>query len=312
MRTVSVHILSTLLLLVALQGKSIPDQVSIKTWEDSVSHYLQMVQNSEKDQERIRANHHLVRVMEKTLSHPEAIEYSFPELDKMGVLDAPDGRFRLFNWNLPYDDQTHDYFAYLIIRKRKGGTKVTPLREATEEKKSPVRESPQKPEKRDHDLEYQTLGANEWPGALYYKIIPVERRKKTYYTLLGWDGNDRLTTKKVIEVLHFGQNDEVKLGAPIFRENTTGKRKRPRFRVIFEYTNKAVMTLNYEEKQERIVFDHLEPRQENLEGMYEFYGPTLSYDAYVLNRKKEVWEFREKVKTRNPDRGKKYIDPEDP
>ena len=39
------------------------------------------------------------------------------------------------------------------------------------------------------------LSENSWFGALYYKIIPVVKNK-TYYTLLGWDGNDMFSNKK--------------------------------------------------------------------------------------------------------------------
>ena len=48
-----------------------------------------------------------------------------------------------------------------------------------------------------------TVGeASKWYGMLYYKIVPVKIKRKKYYTLLGWDGNDKITAKKIIDVLY--------------------------------------------------------------------------------------------------------------
>ncbi len=49
------------------------------------------------------------------------------------------------------------------------------------------------------------------------------------------------------------------------------------------------MTLEYDRKNKQIIFDHLAPPNSQYEGIYSFYGPDLSYDAYVLN--KDRWQL---------------------
>lgn len=53
------------------------------------------------------------------------------------------------------------------------------------------------------------------------------------------------------------------------------------------------MVIRYDEKSRIIVMDHLEPAQRLMVGHPEFYGPDLSYDAYVLTD--DGWEFQSDI-----------------
>ena len=53
------------------------------------------------------------------------------------------------------------------------------------------------------------------------------------------------------------------------------------------------MTLRYDDKYERILFDHLSPESKNLVGHYSYYVPDLSYDAFELKNGK--WYLKEDV-----------------
>jgi len=137
--------------------------------------------------------------------------------------------------------------------------------------------------------ETKVLVPKMWYGALYYKIIYDKKLSKNYYTLLGWDGNNNLTNKKIIDVIDVGNNGTIKLGAPIFKNK--GKTKK---RVLFEYSENVVMSLKYHPKEKKIVFDFLVPASSSLEGIYEYYGPSLNrFDAYFFNENK--WNYQEDV-----------------
>ena len=69
-------------------------------------------------------------------------------------------------------------------------------------------------------------------------------------------------------------------------------------RVMFEYNAKTTMTLRYNTAVSAIVFDHLAPKEDYLENQFQFYGPDLSYDAFILRRGK--WNFEEEVDVQNP------------
>ena len=67
----------------------------------------------------------------------------------------------------------------------------------------------------------------QWYGARYYEIVPlIVSGQNTSYVLLGWKGNTNKTSKKVIEVLSF-KNDELQFGKTIFQgpKNTEVKNR---------------------------------------------------------------------------------------
>lgn len=197
---------------------------------------------------------------------------------------SEDRYFRILNWNVRLDDGRFKYHCLVQTK-----TKTIDLIDKTEEIRNP---------------EAAGLTPSKWYGAHYYEIVKVKRRKKTYYTLLGWKGNDRLTTKKVIEVFRFSAKDELQLGDNVF--DMAGKSPK---RVIFEYAAEVSMSLKYDPQQKRIIFDHLSPRSSDLAGQFQFYSPDLSYDAFRL--KKGKWKFEEDIDARNPGniRDKQFKEP---
>jgi hypothetical protein len=196
-------------------------------------------------------------------------------------VDAPDGRFRLFTWNVPNLTGGHRYEGLLLMPDGKR-QQVIELRDRTADVSAP---------------EVPELGPDRWYGALYYQVIPVKKGGKTYYTLLGWKGFNKVETRKVIEVLSF-RGGTARFGAPLFG---TGKVKKQR--VVFGYSFQATMTLRYESGQERIVLDHLVPSRADLEGQWAFYGPDMSYDAYVWE--KGHWRFVRDIDARDDRRDNK-------
>ncbi len=74
------------------------------------------------------------------------------------------------------------------------------------------------------------LKADSWYGAVYYEIIEKKIGKSVYYFLLGWQGNDRLTTRKVIDVIYFDFWDNLTFGAPVFSDED----KKLKHRLIFD------------------------------------------------------------------------------
>jgi hypothetical protein len=50
------------------------------------------------------------------------------------------------------------------------------------------------------------------------------------------------------------------------------------------------MSLNYDDARNRIIFDHLSPESQSMEGFREFYVPDMSYDALKFANNKWVLE----------------------
>jgi hypothetical protein len=224
-----------------------------------------------------------------SFNQPEVFDYPFAQL-KFCTLISKDHHIRLLNWNLPYRDGSYKYFCFLLIwdEERKNYTWVELLDSMHE---------PEKPESR-------FLTPEKWLGALYFDIIPMTRKgKSTTYTLLGWDGKDNLTTRKVIDALTIS-GDKIRLGANLF-EYQGDTRKR----VILEYSNEVSASVRHYPKKNCIVMDHLSPKSTLMQGIYADYGPDGTYCLFML--KKDKWVFMDEVDISQfaDDDSKPYRDP---
>ena len=241
--------------------------------EDSLEILLNDLRAAKNDWEKEEKNLLFKDYLKETLKENAAFSYPFAKLKTVGFIDSPDGQLRIVNWNVEQEDQTQKYYCFILhYDKRKKAAELSEL----------IDNSYNLPMKPDGILE-----ADNWYGALYYKIIPTDKGSKTVYTLLGWDGNSSMSTMKLIDVLYFS-GDNPKLGSPIFKtKDVTYKR------MFFEHSKKAVMSLKYEQHYDRIIFDHLSPETPDLAGFYSFYVPDFSYDAFVWENNK--WVLHEDV-----------------
>ena len=252
---------------VDITGNKTINQDRIESLANAV---LQELPAKEKDS----INALLIHELDFDLTIKQAFRHSFDKVKSMSILTSPDSSFRIFNWEVSYLDGRNRYECVQIKKIRNNFIL---------EKLEPTDSIFNK-----ESFTQELFNATNWIPALYYKIIPVKTRFQTYYTLLGWDGNDLLTNKKIIEVLWFNKKGKTTFGAGIFRDNRTVQS-----RVIFEYGGQNSMTLNYEEQLDRISFNHLAPPSSTLEGIYEYYGADVSFDAYDWNGK--YWILTQEV-----------------
>ncbi len=264
----------------------------LPAFEDTLMQEQKKLYSSGSDQEKLDANFRLKSTFERALSVEHSFDYSFDSLKEIGRIYSPDKAFRIINWDLARNDGTHDYFGFIQVYNIK---KKTYLLYFLTDKSADIK-----------NAENAIGDANKWFGMLYYKIIPVKVKGKKYYTLLGFDGNDKLTSKKIIDVLSFNTDGSPRFGADLFKL----EKKSPK-RVIFEYAAQAVMSLKYNEDTRQIMFDHLSPSEPKLEGQFQYYGPDFSFDA--LEFKKGKWVYTPDVDARNKSSSKdnRYKDPKD-
>ena len=197
--------------------------------------------------------------------------HQFDTLRFLGQLTSDDGKLRIITFNYPRTDGTFGYHCLILHRAN-----------AQDAHRLFTLKDDQGPWER---LEFKTLDPKNWYGALYYRIVQKRHKKSTYYTLIGWDGHDQLSNRKVIDVLDVS-GTQPRFGSPIFLKDG-----RAQNRLIFEYANDASMALNFQENEGMIVMDHLAPEHPRLKGQFQFYGPDFSYDA--LKFKKGKWHLIE-------------------
>ncbi len=214
------------------------------------------------------------------LSDSSTFNYPFDSLKTISKIKSANGQVRIYTW-LQQSRSTGTYKYFGVVQKmvpKTGKIKLIGLMEL----KSTTAEA--------ESIEFK---ADTWFGAVYYDIIEKKSGKNTYYYLLGWHGNDRLTNKKVIDLLFFDPWDNITFGAPVFSDEN----KRLKYRVVFEFSAQAVMLMRYDKKKKMIVFDHLSPSSSSVKGQYQYYGPDFTYDGYYF--KKGIWYYRKNLDLRN-------------
>ncbi|WP_437919610.1 hypothetical protein [Sphingobacterium sp. LRF_L2] len=241
-------------------------------WQDSLVNLGKYVFSPDLgESERLDKNFVFVKTLVSALKEKHSFIYRFDKLSTISILYSPDDSFRIFSWNVPLNDGSYLYYGAIQKKSKDGKLNLTPLLDKTFEINKP-----------DNSI----LSADNWYGAQYYDIIPWGNR----YILLGWKGHTPEFSQKVIEILQF-KDGAYQLGEMVFLNESTLTRK------IFNFTRQATMYLQFDSTSKNIVFDHLVPINDSLKGVYKYYGPDLSHDAYRI--KDQGLELIENVTVRN-------------
>ncbi|MCB0733491.1 MAG: hypothetical protein KDC76_02855 [Bacteroidetes bacterium] len=246
--------------------------------------------NGVDENERVTSCYYFIQTLKKALQVPNSFEYSFPLLNKVrtvSILKPSDDKFRLFTWNLLLDSGRYMYFGALQMN-RSDSLILYGLYDSSDYLK---------------DVEYETFDNRHWVGALYYQIHPYKYKRKSYYMLFGWDGEDEFINKKVIDVLWFDEDDKPQFGAPVFAVDDEIQS-----RMIFKFAEQAVLLCRYDKQEKLVVYANTVPVNPMQKGMYEYYLPDGSYsylkfskgfwvlfDDLFYDRRKNAHELRNRV-----------------
>lgn len=234
-----------------------------------------------KDEDKLEANQEAKAILKSVLENPESMNAPVDSLKRVSVLKSPDGKLRVFTWNLLFDDLTHTCYGFIQYQAERDKRLLYELKDFYIERDS---------------MERKFSSHAEWYGAIYYDIIEKSDKKNTVYTLLGWRGQNALTQQKIVETLEFDRHDLPNFGKKRLRVGRSRE-----LRAVFIYSIKTQMILRFNEKQDIIVLDHLSPSDPKLQGHYEYYGPDYSYDAFEFD--KGNWYF---VSDIDPERAINY------
>ena len=273
--------------------------------EDSIVNLHRSVISERNSAIRYQQNEELLYILEETLGLNNSISHSFDSLKTIAVLTSPDKKVRIFTWYLIDDKGVHEHYGFLqTYDEATKRYKVYPLIDKWQKVDNPSA---------------KMLRCDNWFGALYTKLIEVKGSTGTYYTLLGWNGGNLFSQYKVIDILTFNDKGVPVFGSPVFRNY--GKNNYI-VRVVFEYSKKGYMALNYEKQSymqrsatknkktnqynttkittDMIVFSRLIPMREGLNNPQSMVGEASLTDAFVEQDGK--WFFKQDVMAGNPDR----------
>jgi hypothetical protein len=249
-----------------------------KEYEDTLKVIANSIIYSQHEIDRYKANEVFIKNLKEVLVYEKSFNFPFESLSTVSKLTSPDRTFRIFNWVLRRDNNSYDYFAIVhYYNKKHKRYEIIPLIDNS----TNIRNAEQK-----------NLDAKNWYGALYYQISYIKKAGRKYYTLLGWDGNDNYSTKKIIDVMYFSGKNKIKFGLPIFKNKTESKK-----RVILEFNSKTSISVKYHKNKKRIVFNHLVPIREDLKGLEEYYIPEGTFNSYDYTNGK--WILNENIEIGN-------------
>jgi len=258
------------------------DSISLlRTYEDSMKSLQYLRINARSDKEKDEANSQLFALMNKALLVPGSFNYPFDSLKTMGFCTASDKQIRIISWDVPKSGCNFGYYGFIqSYNTRKKKYDLFVLEDHSADIPNP---------------KTAICTPNKWIGMLYYKIINEKGSK--IYTVLAWQGYNKLVTHKIIDVITFNNEGIPSFGKAVYMKLPStfkGSQKR----IIFEYSAQVSMSLRYDPAKHMILFDRLGPIDEGLQGQHQYYGPSFDVDGLLW--KNGAWEYVKDVQARNP------------
>ena len=228
---------------------------------------------------RMRSDSIFIRSLIRTLQVKNSFYYPLDSVKGISKLYAPDSSFRIFTWNLSYDEYYSRQRGAIQLKTKDGSLKLIPLRDVSEFTADPMDSIRNK---------------MNWIGAVYYRIIQTKYNNKNYYTLFGYDANSAMTNKKWIEVMTFNENNEPQFGGKYFSFEQDSVKRPSQYRFNIEYKKAASTTVNYDDELKIVLFDHLISETDEPDKPFTFV-PDGDYEGFKWERGK--WVHIDKVFT---------------
>ncbi len=132
---------------------------------------------------------------------------------------------------------------------------------------------------------------NNWCGGIYYDIIDFSGRGSTNYLLLAWDGNNGVTSKKIIDVLSFDKKGRAIFGLPVFAHG-----RQSSYRVVMKYSSQNSLLLKYDKDEQAIITNALVPNDDRFNGIESYYSAGDNFNVYRYE--KDQWVLYRNVDLR--------------
>lgn len=213
---------------------SAQDKALMANYQSELQQLFEEVYTAPTDNQRYLASESAVKLFTEALSVENSIRWQWDFGSKVSVLTAPDKKFRIITW--PVVNDVGEYECFGLVQALNERTKEYDVYELHDRSELIV------------NRQEEILSPDRWLGAVYQELITTTYENRTYYTLLGWNGVDYLTQRKIIEPICFKSGgSQPQFGQNLFRKEPNLRR------VVLEYTKTAMVTLRYEEQYVRFI-----------------------------------------------------------
>lgn len=191
---------------------------------------------------RFQADSLFTRMLVHTLQHSNSIDYKLDSLHSISHITSPDKVFKLYSWQIDLGDGTFRQRGAIQLATKDGHLKLIPLFDNSDFLLNPSK---------------GIFTRKQWVGAIYYDIIPVHVKEQTYYTLLGYDEYTNNISRKIIDLLHFEQDEPI-FGGDFFKYPADPTYPTaPIDRFVLKYKKGSSAIIKYESTSNRIVVSEL-------------------------------------------------------
>ena len=218
------------------------DMKKLRAKEDTLKDYSMYLNTDSLPEDRMISDSIFTKTLVRALQIKNSFYYPFDSVLGVSKLYAPDTSFRIFSWNISYDDHYARQRGAIQYRTADGSLKLLPLRDVSEFTDKPGD---------------SIRTRSNWIGAMYYNIIKTQYKGRNYYTLFGFDNNTAQSSMKWIDVLTFNEKNEPVFGGPFFTYEKDSIPKPPKYRIGLEFKKGARVLVNYVEDLGMILVDHL-------------------------------------------------------
>ncbi|MBE0639747.1 MAG: hypothetical protein IH598_14610 [Bacteroidales bacterium] len=264
-----------------VMSAQIPDSLLIMKF-DSIAGIIYSPQS---DPVKLAANDSILVMLTDFLSTPQSLTFPFDSLKFVKVVSSAGFDFRLITWTVPLSESRHSYYGFLQKISKGVVANVVELKD-----NGGIRNTD------------QSYACDNWPGAVYYRMIENKSGKVNIFTMFGWVGESSGKACRIIETLVFKENGEPVFGWPAFQTEQGNLQNR----VIFEFTDQVPFHLAYEEqllpgKRKKhgwmIVFSRLVGNDAALGRFFQAQIPSYdTFDALIF--KKDHWQFFQDIDVR--------------
>src|SRR3989344_4503744 len=188
-------------LVILIVAPAFSQEKSLADYETTLNQLSIDLISEANDESKLKVNDEFKSLLKEALSIKGSFDFPFKNIRAISILTSND-KIKIYNWTLPYNDGTYQYFAFVQLKLENEQYKLVELIDKSSEITKP---------------ETQSLTDKTWFGALYYEIIYDKKLGTDTYTLLGWDGDYNLTNKKIIEVMTINKSGAIKFGSSLFK-----------------------------------------------------------------------------------------------
>ncbi len=270
--------LSVFILVLLICGRSYGQYIApqdiekFQIMEDSMVVTIDSMYNALIPDTRIGYSERFVKQLVRTLKIPNSYYYSFNKIkDKINIISPDDNKFRMFNWEITPSNVLKRYYGAIQLPQEK--LKLFGLNDYAEQTGKGAEDS--------------ILKGGKWFGGIIYRIIPVEYRGRTIYTMFGRNASNPMSNKKVLDPMMLDERG-VTFGAPVFGIASTNFPRQRINRFVLEYKKDVQASMNWDAERSVIMFDKLVSQVNDPTRKYT-YVPSGQYDG--LRWDNETWNY---------------------